>query len=60
MAHSAFERGVTLPAVLGRQEFEIVDCADMQDRGEPALLLIFIGGTGGDCLDCHTVCLADF
>lgn len=43
MPLSAFERAVALPAVLGRQEFEIVDTRDVQDRGPCALLLVFVG-----------------
>lgn len=60
MAHPAFERAVTLPAVLGRQEFEVVDGADMQDRGPCALLLVFIGDALRECLDGNTVAFADF
>ena len=43
MAHPAFERAVTLAPVLDREEFEVIDCADVQDRGPCALLLVFIG-----------------
>lgn len=43
MPHPAFERTVALPAELYGQVFEICDGADMQDRGEPALLLVFTG-----------------
>ncbi len=60
MPHPAFERAVALPAELFGQVFEICDCADMKDRGEPALLLLLCGSAGGYGLDRHAVCLADF
>lgn len=58
MAHPALERAFTLPAVLDRQEFEIINCADVQDRGETAFLLVFIRHTLGYGLDSNTISLA--
>lgn len=59
MAHSALERAFTLPAMLDRQEFEVIDCANMQDCCEATLLLVFIRHTLGDGLDRNAVSLAD-
>lgn len=42
MAHPAFERAVTLSAMLCREEFEVVDCANVQDCRESPLLLVFV------------------
>lgn len=60
VAHSAFERAVTLPAVLGRQEFEVVDGAYVQDRSPCALLLVFTGDAVCQRLEGNAVAFADF
>jgi hypothetical protein len=48
MAHPALERAATLSAMLVRQEFEVVDCANVQDCRESPLLLVFVGNP---CVD---------
>lgn len=60
MAHPALEDAVSLPAMLGGEEFEVMDRANVQDRRPCAFLLVFVGCAGGKSLDGHTVGLADF
>ncbi|MDW9528074.1 hypothetical protein RWE87_04930 [Sinorhizobium meliloti] len=50
MPLSALEHAVALPAVLGRQEFEVIDTRYVQDRGPCALLLVLVGRPAGNCL----------
>lgn len=60
MPHAAFERAIAFPAELFGQVFKIVSCADVQDCGPSALLLVFRSHAFRNRLERHAVGLADF
>lgn len=60
MPLSALEYAVALPAVLFRQEFEVMRAADVHDCGNRACLLFSAGNAIRHSLDSRAVGLPDF
>lgn len=60
MTHATFEDAAPVPAMFVREEFKVVDCRHMEDRGDRLFLLALVSDACRHCLEGGNVRLAQF